>query len=115
MHAETLSSTEAHSVDLIALRAWHWSASCDPTRDHEMRHWHRDQCKWITMRMTAHGKGRITTEALAVVELQTEAARKDLHKEMRQICAGDWDKNCQLAREAILARLRRDPRFEDLS
>jgi len=115
MKAEILSTSEAHTVDLVSLRAWHWSASCDSTRDHEMRKWHRDQCRWITLRMGAHQKGRITSEAVAVIELSAEAARQELHHELTEIYAGDWEKHCQLAREAILAKLKSHPGFEGLT
>ncbi len=67
------------------------------------------------MRMTAHGKGRITTEALAVIELETSVKREELHAEVRQLCAGDWEKNCQLAREAIIEKLKGQPPFEHLA
>lgn len=115
MHAESLSTTEAHSVDLIALRAWHWSCSCDPARDHEMRKWHRDQCKWISLRLTAHHTDRQTPGVIAVIELTTEANRQELHKEMREVLAGDWETKCRLAREAIIERLRSHPPFDHLA
>lgn len=107
MNPQTLSTSEAHTVDLIALRAWHWSASCDPSRDHEMRKWHRDQCKWISVRMGAHTAEKINPTVLAVAELSTEAARTLLHREIQAVCAGDWETNCRLAMEAIAEKLHR--------
>jgi hypothetical protein len=112
MHQEHLSSTESHAVDLIALRAWHWRASTDPNRDHEMRCWHRDQCKWISLRLSAHRTDKTTPATIATIELLADAAAEDLHREVETLYAGDWEKNCQLAREAILAKLRRDPRLK---
>lgn len=105
MTVEYLSSSEAHTVDLAALRAWHWRASMDPNRDHEMRAWHRDQCKWITMRMSAHSSSKKAIEFVALAELLTNDAYEQVHREMNLVCAGDWEKNCQLAREAIIAKL----------
>lgn len=105
MTVNHLSSTEAHTVDLALLRAWHWKASMDPNRDHEMRCWHRQQVKWISMRMSAHKAGRTTLEFVALVELLGNDAYEQVHKEMNTVCAGDWEKNCQLAREAIIAKL----------
>lgn len=115
MNSIPLSTTESHVVDLIALRAWHWAASCDPTRDHEMRTWHRKQTKYITMRLSAQNRGRVSTEVLAVTELCTESARELVQKEMREVCAGDWEANCRLAREAIVKRLKVHSPFEDLA
>jgi len=105
MSSHVLSSSEAHTIDLVALRRFHWNASMDPSRDHEMRTWHRDQVRWITLRMSAHGGRHTTTEFLAVVELLATDAQEQIHKEMETICAGDWEKQCKLAREAISAKL----------
>lgn len=115
MKVEHLSTSEAHTVDLVAMRRWHWRASMDPNRDHEMRCWHRMQAHWITLRISSVTAGKVTPEAQAVAELLTDDARSQIHMELETVCAGDWKKNCQLAREAILAKLRADPRFSDLT
>jgi hypothetical protein len=114
MSQEHLSSSEAHTVDLIALRAWHVKASRDPNRDHEMRDWHRGQVRYIEMRLSAHKPASTTPELIALVELATEASHAELHKEIQLVCAGDWEKNCQLAREAIKEKLKAHPKFQHL-
>lgn len=114
MTTEHLSSSEAHTVDLVAMRAWHWKASMDPKRDHEMRAWHRQQVHWINLRMSAHTDRKTTTEVMALVELMADEAHRHIHKEIGLVCAGDWEKNCQLAREAIIQKLKAHPPFDHL-
>lgn len=115
MNSEYLPSSERHSIDLIAMRAWHWRASFDPGRDHEMRSWHRKQWQHITMRLHAHKTEAVTPEIMAVAELLADNARDKLQREMTQICAGDWEKNCALAREAIKEKLQGHPPFDSLA
>jgi hypothetical protein len=66
------------------------------------------------MRLTAHQTKRTTPEIIALVELLTDGAAAQVHAEITQVFAGDWEKNCQLAREAIMEKLKGHPAFNNL-
>lgn len=108
---ERLTSTEKTTVDLIALRAWHWKASMDPEREPEIRRWHRQQVKHISLRISRRGEALTDAEALPLVEMLTEANTEELYLNVAKAYAGDWTKLCELTREAILRKLERNPGF----
>ena len=114
MTTEYLPSSEAHTIDLVAMRAWHWRASFELGRDHEMRRWHRHQVRFIEMRLSAHKSPKMTPDVIEVAEILAEQARDKIQREMTTICAGDWEKNCELARESIIEKLKQIPPFDSL-
>jgi len=104
---ERLTSTEKTTVDLIAMRAWHWKASIDPERDPGIRRWHRSQVKHISLRISRRGIALTDSEALPLVEMSTEKATEELYHNVAKAYAGDWAKLCEMTREAILRKMER--------
>jgi hypothetical protein len=102
---ERLTSTEKTTVDLIALRAFHWKASMDPDRDPAIRRWHRQQVKHISLRISRRGEVLTDDDALPLVEMLTEKHAEELYTNVAKAYAGDWEALCALTREAILQKL----------
>lgn len=111
---ETLSSTEKTNVDLIALRAWHWKASQDVERQPEIRRWHRNQVKYISVRLSKRTPGSLSADGKALVEMMTDRNAEETYRCVALAYAGDWQKLCDLTREAIIRKLEGSPPFDSL-
>lgn len=102
---DRLTSTEKTTVDLIALRAFHWKASMDCERDPAIRRWHRQQVKHISLRISRRGEALGSDGQLALVEMMTEQYAENAYIHVARANAGDWELLCQLTREAIVRKL----------
>lgn len=111
---DKLTSTEKTSIDLIALRAFHWKASMDPDREPVMRRWHRGQVKHISVRLSVRDGGRLTADTHALIEMMVDENAEATYHEVGKVFAGDWQKLCELSRSAILKKMRGHPPFDKL-
>lgn len=107
--SDGLSGTEKTTVDLVALRAWHWKASMDPERQPEIRRWHRGQVKAISVRLSHRGHREAEAGPNALIEMLTEKNVEETYHCVAKALAGDWQKLCELTREAILRRMESRP------
>ena len=73
---EILSSTEAVTIDLVAMRNWHFQASLDKNRSAAMRRWHRTQYSAVDRKIPRKGPGSLTPVKMALVEFLSERYRK---------------------------------------
>lgn len=77
----------------------------DPERDPAIRRWHRSQVKHISLRISRRGEILDDASALPLVEMLTEKNVEDTYVFVAKAYAGDWEKLCDLTREAILRRM----------
>jgi hypothetical protein len=102
-----LSTTEAVSIDLVALRNWHFHCSLDKDRSPEMRRWHRGQVRIINAKIPRKGPGSLTLVKVCLIELLAGQARRATHAAVRCHQPFDWKSLC----EAVLAGLEKaEPR-----
>lgn len=76
---------------------------CD--REPEIRRWHRQQVKHISLRISRRGEVLSDADALPLVEMLTEKHTEELYTNVAKAYAGDWETLCTLTREAILRKL----------
>jgi hypothetical protein len=94
-------STEAVTVDLIALRNWHFHCSLDPARTPEMRRWHRGQTTAINRRIPRTGPGSLNLVKVVLIEMLATQARKGLHVAVKSGSPFDWKKFCDAVTDAL--------------
>lgn len=98
-----LSSTESVSIDLVAMRNWHFHASMDKQRSPEMRRFHRRAFLDLDKRIPRKGPGSLPLVKVCLIELLAGQARRATHSAVQAGGPFDWKKLC----EAVLAGLEK--------
>jgi hypothetical protein len=92
-----LTTTEEIAVDLLAMRRWHWVASCDKNRDADQRAWHRGQVRAINERLKTRLPSKMSSSAIGLIEFAADDHREKFYAGVRALRPWTWEKFCELA------------------
>lgn len=98
-----LSTTEDVSIDLVAMRNWHFHASMDKQRSPEMRRFHRRAFLGLDRRIPRKGPGSLTLVKVCLIELLAGQARRATHSAVQAGGPFDWKKLCEAVLEGLEA------------